>query len=291
MELIIARTAGFCMGVDMALRKLDQALAHTPRTGNIYTLGPIIHNPQVLQYYAQRGVQQISPHTSLCPDDTVVIRAHGIPLHIQKHYAATGVTLLDATCPKVKKAQVMIQRQAKQNKHLLLFGEREHPEVQGLISYARNYTIFESMDELQSCTLHPEKKYFLAAQTTQDCDMFASISSYLYEYIDAKMTVVDTICTATKERQDEVRHIANKVQLMVIVGGRTSGNTRRLAQIAHESGVETVHVETPDELLLDQVHGVEHIGLTAGASTPAWIIDDVAHCLRTGQKSVSQMGE
>lgn len=291
MKLYIARTAGFCMGVDMALRKLDQALAQTPRNGSIYTLGPIIHNPQVLEYYARRGVNQLTPQTNLGPEDTVVIRAHGIPLHVQKKYTATRVTLLDATCPKVKKAQVLIQRQARLNKHLLLFGEPDHPEVQGLISYARDYTIFESMDELQSLPLSSEKKYFIAAQTAQDRDLFTSLSRYLQEHIDVNMTLVDTICTATKERQDEVRHIANKVQVMVIVGGRTSGNTRRLAQIAQESGVETVHVETTAELPMEQLQHAQHIGLTAGASTPSWIIDDVARCLRTGQKSLQQNHE
>lgn len=288
MELIIAQTAGFCMGVDMALRKLDLALSQNSGNKAIYTVGPIIHNPQVLHHYAQLGVEQATPQTHLHAGDTVVIRAHGIPLHTQKEFASTGATLLDATCPKVKKAQVLIHCQAKQHKHLLLFGEREHPEVRGLISYAQEYTLFESMDELQSIPLQLGKKYFLAAQTTQDRDLFTSMSAYLLDYVDARMTILDTICTATKDRQDEVRDIANKVQAMVIVGGRESGNTRRLAQIAQESGIKAVHVETAAELPWHNLVHMHCIGLTAGASTPAWIIEDVARCLRAGHKSVTK---
>ncbi len=283
MKLTIAKTAGFCMGVDMALRKLDLAIKAGDQRGSIFTLGPIIHNPQVLRHYAALGVCQAKELEDIKPGDVVVIRAHGIPMRIQDAYEQRGARLVDATCPKVKKAQILIQKQAAQKKHLLLFGEPNHPEVQGLISYAQTYDIFQTLDELRQLPLATGTRCFLAAQTTQDKDLFDAIASYLRSSIDPDLPILDTICTATKERQDEVRSIANKVQAMVIVGGRESGNTRRLAQIAGEAGIRAIHVETSAELPLEELRQYESIGLTAGASTPSDIISDVANAIRKGR--------
>lgn len=280
MELIIAETAGFCMGVDLALNKLDRAVANPPRGGTIHTLGPIIHNPQVLERYQKHGVAQTDGKHPLNAADVVIIRAHGIPRQIQEKLERQGVTLLDATCPKVKKAQILIQRQSDQGKHLLLFGERDHPEVQGLISYAPRHTVFESLEELQSRQLDHETTHFLAAQTTQDRESFNAIRDFLRARVDENMTILDTICTATKDRQDEVRNLSRQVQAMVVVGGKNSGNTRRLAQIAKESGIYATHIETAEELPLQELAAFERIGLTAGASTPGWIIAEVASALQ-----------
>lgn len=279
MKLIIAETAGFCMGVGMALRKLDLALKDSQRTGTIFTLGPIIHNPQVLEYYAAMGVRQAHTQDDVHPNDIVVIRAHGVPKQIQQYHEQRGAILIDATCPKVKKAQILIQKQAAHGNHLLLFGEPNHPEVQGLISYANTYDTFETQEELERLALNPDRGYFLAAQTTQDKDLFDAIATYLKNTLDPDLPVLDTICTATKERQDEVRSIANTVQAMIIVGGKESGNTRRLAQIAGEAGIRAIHVETSSELPLKELRTFESIGLTAGASTPSDIISAVAEVL------------
>ena len=279
MKLIIAQTAGFCMGVDMALHKLDKALSLAPSGAAIHTLGPIIHNPQVLARYQSQGVLQTDGSQILKPGDIVVIRAHGVPRQMQESLEKQHVAIVDATCPKVKKAQILIQRQAEQNRHLLLFGERDHPEVRGLVSYASVYTIFESLEELRTRNLDPGGRYFLAAQTTQDRECFIAIRDYLTAHISPDMTVLDTICMATKDRQEEVRALSNQVEAMVVAGGKDSGNTRRLAQIAQEAGIFTVHVETSDELPLDGLARFSSIGLTAGASTPAWIIQDVANAL------------
>lgn len=276
MKLVIAETAGFCMGVDLALNKLDKAIRNPPHRGTIHTLGPIIHNPQVLERYASLGVRQTSGEDRLDPADVVVIRAHGIPRQLQENFERQGIAVVDATCPKVKKAQILIQRQAEQGKHLLLFGEQDHPEVKGLVSYAPRHNVFEDLAELKALNLRKDVTYFLAAQTTQDQGLFAAIRAHLQEEIDPDMTVLDTICTATKDRQEEVRSLSRRVQAMVVVGGKNSGNTRRLAQIAQESGVFTVHVETAAELPMSELAAFEDIGLTAGASTPSWIIEEVA---------------
>lgn len=280
MELIIAETAGFCMGVDLALHKLDNAVANPPQEGTIFTLGPIIHNPQVLELYQSQGVQQTDGEKKLTATDVVVIRAHGIPRQILGRFKDQNITIIDATCPKVKKAQILIHKQAEQNKHLLLFGERDHPEVQGLVSYAPKHTVFESLEELRTHTLHDGQKYFLAAQTTQDRESFDAIRDYLLMNVDSSMVILDTICAATKDRQEEVRELSSRVQAMIVVGGKNSGNTRRLAQIALETGIYTVHIETAQELPLKELAQFERIGLTAGASTPSWIIAEVATTLR-----------
>lgn len=279
MELIIAHTAGFCMGVDMALHKLDRVL-NSRLQGRIHTLGPIIHNPQVLKRYQEQGVLQAKSAEDLQPGDVVVIRAHGIPRTNQEELQAKNAKIVDATCPKVKKAQILIQRQAEQGGHLLLFGERDHPEVRGLLSYAPKHTIFENLEELEAMHLPPEEIYFLAAQTTQDRDAFTQIQDWLRNNLSPKLTVLDTICNATKDRQEEVRLLAHTVEAMIVVGGKNSGNTRRLAQIAQEADIYTVHVETAQELALEELAAFSRIGLTAGASTPDWIIEDVVQTLR-----------
>lgn len=278
MNITIAQTAGFCMGVDLALRKLDSALS-AKRRGKLCTLGPIIHNPQVLARYADLGVAQTNDIATLDAGDTVIIRAHGVPRQTESLLERKGVTIIDATCPKVKKAQLLIQKQAESGRHLLLFGERDHPEVRGLISYASGCDVFESLAELETLPLDMSRPYFLAAQTTQDQDALNQIHIYL-QTASPDIVALDTICTATKERQDEVRLMAHDLDAMVVVGGKDSGNTRRLAQIAHECGVFTVHVETSSELPIHELKRYGRIGLTAGASTPAWIINAVAEKLQ-----------
>jgi 4-hydroxy-3-methylbut-2-enyl diphosphate reductase len=280
MELIIAHTAGFCMGVDLALHKLDRVLDSRPAQGRIHTLGPIIHNPQVLQRYRELGVLQVESMDDLQSGDVVVIRAHGIPRTTQEELHARNVEIVDATCPKVKKAQILIQGRAEHGGHLLLFGERDHPEVRGLLSYAPEHTIFESLEELAAMHLPSKKNYFLAAQTTQDRDAFTRIHTWVRNNLSPEVIVLDTICDATKDRQEEVRHLARTVEAMIVVGGKNSGNTRRLAQIAQEADVYTVHVETGQELDLEELAAFFRIGLTAGASTPDWIIQDVVQTLR-----------
>lgn len=282
MEVLRAKTAGFCMGVDLALRKLDQLLAENAAGTPIYTFGPLIHNPQVLQEYAARGVRRSEDPEAIEPASLVLIRAHGITRQMDERLAARGVAVADATCPKVKKAQKLIAKQADQGKILLLYGEEAHPEVRGLLSHASHGAIvFDSLDEIESHALDPADSYFLAAQTTQDEAGFERIRDYLFHVLGRAIPVLYTICDATQQRQEEAIAIAKQVDLMVVVGGRDSGNTRRLVKVAQAQGVPCVHVETASELPLENMRGMTRIGLTAGASTPKTIIDAVESILRT----------
>ncbi len=269
----IARSAGFCMGVSLALGKLDRAILN-PKASPIFTLGPIIHNPQVLQRYKDKGVQLAHSLDEIPAGSTVVIRAHGIPKDEENKLRARQATIIDATCPKVKRAQLAIEEQSKNGKTMLLFGEADHPEVRGLLSYSVKSFVFESIDTLKQQTL-PPATYFLAAQTTQDRNEFYAIEAYLKKNVSSGLVALDTICDATKNRQEEVIELAQKTQCVIVVGGKSSGNTRRLAEIASTNDVAVFHVETVADLPLQEMKQYARIGLTAGASTPQDIVDEI----------------
>ena len=273
-DIIRADTAGFCMGVDLALRKLDKVVAEEGQP--VFTIGPIIHNPQVLAGYAEKGVKIAEGVDGFSPGSRVVIRAHGIPVDVEKQLLMKGVVIVDATCPKVKRAQRLIQRHTEAGEHLLLLGEHDHPEVRGLLSYAdQKAHVFEGLEDIERIDLDAANSYFLAAQTTQDRGEFNRIVQYLHNRLQLSFPVLDTICDATRERQQEALKLAENVDIVVVVGGYNSGNTRRLAQVVQGVGVESLHVEQAGELDPEKFAAFRKIGLTAGASTPKELIDEV----------------
>jgi len=284
MNVIRARRAGFCMGVALALHKLDSMVA--AREGEqVATLGDIIHNPQVLEDYAQKGVRRLGAASEAEADMAVLIRAHGITRGMEGELRSRCARVEDATCPRVKKAQLAIAEATAPGCELLLYGEADHPEVRGLISYAAGAShIFSSSKELEELLKRVSfegRSVVLAAQTTQDRLIFDEIRSALSAQFGDALIVLDTICDATRQRQEEAGELAGRVQAMVVVGGKTSGNTRRLAELARMRGVPTVLVETADELDRAFFEGVETVGLTAGASTPGYIIDEVESRLKS----------
>lgn len=286
MNVMRASQAGFCMGVALALKKLDQAIANKP-LGKVRTMGSIIHNPQVLEEYAKQGVKKIDDPNEAEAETTVLIRAHGIPRQAEATLLQKRITLIDATCPRVKKAQLAIAEATITGASLLLFGEEYHPEVRGLISYANGKTlIFADQAELQRMlpVFFPSagsdgQPYVLAAQTTQGRAAFESICAELSARLGARLTVLDTICDATRQRQEEMIRLAAQVEIMVVVGGKESGNTKRLAEIAAMHGTPTLQVETAEEIKPEFFRSFSCAGLTAGASTPKSIIDEVEQCL------------
>ncbi len=281
-EIIRAETAGFCMGVDLALRKLDEVVNEYGDVAQICTLGPIIHNPQVLDYYTNKGVLQVNSLKEIPRKSHVLIRAHGVAKKTQKVLEDMDAQIIDATCPKVKKAQMLIAGESNKGRILLLLGERDHPEVSGLLSYASSKAIvFESLSEIHNVNLNQSISYFLAAQTTQNRNEYNSVVQYLRNRIAKDIPVFDTICDTTKQRQEEALRIANKVEIMVVVGGHNSGNTRRLAQVVRQEGISSIHIEQAEELPLQILKNKKKIGLTAGASTPGYIIDSVQQTLQS----------
>jgi len=274
MRVVRAKTAGFCMGVSLALKRLDRALKEQRRP--IVTLGPIIHNPQVLAAYAQQGVRRIREAGEAVRGECVIIRAHGIPMTEEALLLEKGARLVDATCPRVKAAQLAIEDATRQGQRLLLFGEAEHPEVRGLLSYAHaERHVFASLDACRELPLDPEGGYVLAAQTTQDTRQFTAVQAYLKQCVGSRVQTLPTICDATEKRQNEALEIAVRVDCMVVVGGRESGNTRRLAELAASTGIPALHVESEKELEAAFFRKKSLVGLTGGASTPKSLIDAV----------------
>jgi len=278
-EVVLAETAGFCMGVDLALRRLDELVADAEGRA-IYILGPIIHNPQVLRKYAEQGVIMADRPEDVPDGVFVVIRAHGITRQIEAELSARDVKIKDATCPRVKKAQLLIGRNTGAGRELLLYGEADHPEVAGLVSYAEHgYFVFDSEEELAGHSLSGDKAYVLAAQTTQDRVLFEKMAVRLTSDVNLDVIVLETICDATKLRQKEANKLAAEVDFMVVVGGYNSGNTRRLAQVVSDRGTPCKHVETINDLSLEGLSQYKRIGVTAGASTPKYLIDEVLDAL------------
>ncbi len=280
MEVLRGKTAGFCMGVILALQKLDDLLQNGRVKGPVYTFGPIIHNPQVLGEYSQRGVLVSPSADDIPPEATVVIRAHGVSRKVMERLRQNRIHIIDATCPKVKKAQLLIEKQAREGRMLLLYGEETHPEVTGLLSYAdAGAFVFDRKEKLYKYPLTSGRRYCLAAQTTQDWEIFNEIATTLSSKPELDVAVVQTICNATKERQEETVSIAREVDFMVVVGGFESGNTRRLTQVVSAQDKPCLHVETARELPLNKLKAFPKIGLTGGASTPKELIDEIQDIL------------
>lgn len=282
MELVRAKSAGFCMGVSLALRKLDEVIDEKRGGAGIYILGSIIHNPQVVTEYSQRGISTVESPEDIPDGAVVVVRAHGIPKSIQQSLGDRGIEVVDATCPKVKEACLLIEQSTTEGRTLLLFGEQTHPEVKCLLSYAAGKSlVFDSLEQCRRQQLDVTDKYCLAAQTTQDRAIFDDISNYLSNNAALDLVVLHTICDATKKRQGEAIRIAEQVDFMIVAGGYDSSNTRRLAQVIESHGTRALHVETAAELPLRQLRGYRKIGLTAGASTPKKIVDDIQSALES----------
>ncbi|MBN2378635.1 4-hydroxy-3-methylbut-2-enyl diphosphate reductase [candidate division WOR-3 bacterium] len=278
MKIKLARTSGFCYGVRRAVNlAFDAALD----TSDLYTLGELIHNPQVLEILKMRGVK-VAENVGEIPDGaSVIIRSHGVSPDIMARLESRNVRIIDATCPKVARVQQLAGRAARLGMHLLVFGDREHSEVKGIAAHAKGQaSIVNDVTGLRRALRHiPERKpIILVAQTTQNIETWKELKSALVS-LRPDAEVYETICDATDKRQNEVRELAHHVEALVIVGGFTSGNTRRLAEIASEEGIPAFHVETESDLPKDELARFKVLGVTAGASTPSWMIRRILHAL------------
>ncbi len=286
MNVKIAKHAGFCMGVDLALKKLDLAINNNIDK-RVVTIGPIIHNPQVLKEYQEKSVQILNSVQEIENDMYVIIRAHGIPKIDEKIARQNAYEVIDATCPKVKTAQISVEKATKQTNAdtiLLLYGEEAHPEVQGILSYsALPYLVFSDPDEIFEKIDNLPKNFIIASQTTQDDVIFNNFATSLQQKIknNGAVTVLNTICNATRERQEAVRELADDVDTFIVIGGKTSGNTRRLTEIASSYNIPTYHIETVSELKDKKFDNNLTFALTAGASTPKRYLEEVKNFLES----------
>jgi (E)-4-hydroxy-3-methyl-but-2-enyl pyrophosphate reductase len=278
MKIIVAKTAGFCMGVK---RAVDVALEQSAKTPDgIHTIGPLIHNHQTVEMLKQRGVITYDENKAPPAGSTLMIRAHGIPPDLQKRLSENGSTIIDGTCPKVKTVHKVIERHRALGYRIVITGDEGHAEVIGLLGYAGNTGILiHSVEEVESL---PEcDKICLVSQTTFDRTIFDEIAEKIKQrYLNADVVIKKTICSATDQRQKETECLARQVEALIVVGGKNSANTQRLASIATRCGTPTQHVETEAEIDWDKISKCKVIGITAGASTPNWMINKISDYLQ-----------
>jgi 4-hydroxy-3-methylbut-2-enyl diphosphate reductase len=277
MDVVIARTAGFCWGVRRTVDRVMEVADASQGQGPVVTLGPIIHNPQAVARMREKGVGTISEVSEAADKTTLVIRTHGAVRSEQELAKARGLTVVDGTCPYVKYPQAMAQRMSREGYHVVVIGDAEHAEIKGVVSYAEGpYTVVKPggpIPEIQA------KKVAVIAQTTCIGSEFARVVGALslrYKEIRA----INTICTDTDERQADARTLAAQVDAVVVVGGKNSANTRHLAEICRSIQPRTWHVETEQEIDLAWFQGCSRVGVSAGASTPDWVVEGVAARLR-----------
>ncbi len=266
MRIIVAKRAGFCFGVK---RAVNIAFDMASRKEKVCTLGPIIHNPQVVESLKQNGVNYIDEPTM--EDGTIIIRTHGIPVDQYKRIEKMGLEIVDATCPFVKKAQQYAKLLSTEGYQVILLGDRDHPEVKSIMSFAGNDVVVVKDGEIP---LNIRTKVGIVVQTTQPVDALRRLLSEIIEKTK-ELKIYNTICNSTALRLKETFEISGSVNLMLVVGGKNSANTSQLANLCRSNGVNTRHIETASEIQTDWFHNVESVGVTAGASTPDWIIEEI----------------
>jgi 4-hydroxy-3-methylbut-2-enyl diphosphate reductase len=279
MKIVIAETSGFCMGVRRAVEMvLDTPGKHEEP---ICTYGPLIHNPQVLDVLESKDVTILDA----VPDQgegTVLIRAHGVPPEIKKDLKDSGYYVLDATCPRVIRVQTIIRKHAQKNHSAIIIGDKDHPEVIGLLGYAADKGhVVGSMEDLEALPAFEDA--IIVAQTTQNTRLFDQIKEWAAQN-HPHYKIYETICGSTERRQAEIKRLAESVDVIVVVGGRNSGNTKRLYEIARQTGRPAYHIESEKDLEsidINVLSSARQIGLTAGASTPNWVIKKVYKALES----------
>jgi len=276
MKIRIARKAGFCMGVRRAVNLVLKALNanQTP----LYTYGPLIHNPQTLELLSRLGVKAIKRVEEEVPGGYCVIRAHGVPPK-EKKALEERHSVIDGTCPRVQKVQALASKALSQGKEVVIIGDKDHAEVKGILGYCegKGYVV-SSFQDLEA--LPPLKDYVILSQTTQDEEVFELLSQEILRRFPGG-EVINTICNATEVRQREVKRLCKECEALLVIGGKFSANTNRLAQIAEAEGKEVFLIEGKDELPLEELKKFESIGITAGASTPNWLINEVVDTLKS----------
>ncbi|MGI6055409.1 MAG: 4-hydroxy-3-methylbut-2-enyl diphosphate reductase [Bilifractor sp.] len=281
MEIIKAKSAGFCFGVKRAVDEVQTQIREGRKP--VYTYGPIIHNEQVVNELAARGVQVIRSEEELdrIHEGTIIIRSHGVPERIQKKMEALGADIVDATCPFVKKIHDIARKTGEDGDILIIAGNPKHPEVQGIMGWTKGEVcVIETPEELEKLQIPEGRKAVLVAQTTFDKVKFEDIVE-IFARKRYSSYVVNTVCNATDERQTEAREIAQKVDAMVVIGGRHSSNTQKLYHICSEKCANTYFIEALVDLDLKPFQSYSRVGITAGASTPNSIIEEVTEHVRT----------
>jgi 4-hydroxy-3-methylbut-2-en-1-yl diphosphate reductase len=271
MRVLLADEFGFCFGVERAVDMVEDALKRGDR---VRTLGPLIHNTQEMERLGTHGVTTISEPVQITRNETAVIRAHGVTPEIERELKEKAGKVVDATCPFVTRVQKLAERAAKEDRHVVIIGSPEHPEMIGVKGYAPNHS-FVIKDESEVAALPWLKKPLVVSQTTIKLKTFLDTAEAIKGKTDDDVQIVNTICSATRDRQDAARALSGEVDAFYIIGGRHSSNSLKLLAVCEEHCEKSFLIETADEINADDLSGVKTVGVTAGASTPKWLIDQV----------------
>ena len=280
MQVTVAKSAGFCFGVQRAVDTVYEQVEKGVRP--IYTYGPIIHNEVVVQDLEEKGVQVLESQEDLeqLNEGTVIIRSHGVGKEIYDQISAKGLNCVDATCPFVKKIHRTVEKESAAGRQIIIIGNDNHPEVEGIKGWCRHPAlVIESAEQAEALNLPEGTKVCVVSQTTFNYKKFKD----LVEILDKKRydrIVVNTICNATEERQTEARQIAGKVDAMIVIGGSHSSNTQKLFEICRKECENTYYIQTVHDLDLEVLRSTGLVGITAGASTPNKIIEEVQEHVR-----------
>ena len=281
MNVTLAKSAGFCFGVKRAVNMVYEEI--DKKSASIYTYGPIIHNDEVVKDFASKGVTVVHNLEELAnlPKGRIIIRSHGISRAEQEEMEQYGFEVLDATCPFVKKIHRLVDEHSKLGEHIVIIGNAKHPEVIGIHGWVNGnkVTILETPDEAEKFSVSFEEKICIVSQTTFNYKKFQE----LVEIIRKKgynISVLNTICNATEERQTEARHVAQNVDAMIVIGDKNSSNTQKLFEICKNECENTYYIQTSKDMDYSKLESINNVGITAGASTPTNIIEEVSKNVR-----------
>lgn len=275
MKIIVTKSAGFCFGVK---KTVEMALKESGKGDNIYTLGPIIHNPQVVSHLETKNIYAKESVSEITEGSTVIIRTHGATIEDMRQLENMRINLIDGTCPFVIRSQRMARRLSEQGYFVVIVGDEKHPEIKGVKSRAgKNSTVIDP--GLKEFDLPMAKKIAVIAQTTLPEEDFNKIVEKLKPHAE-ELKVVNTICRDTTIRQNEAKRIAGGVDMVIVVGGRNSANTKKLARLCGEINPNTHHIESESEIEPSWFNNVESVGIATGASTPDWVIERVIRRVR-----------
>ena len=281
MEVIRAKSAGFCFGVKRAVDTVYEEAEKRPGTA-IYTYGPIIHNEEVVKDLREKGVRVIQSEEELeeLTEGLVIIRSHGVPERLCRKLEEKGIEYVDATCPFVKRIHKIVQAESAVGSRIVIIGNPSHPEVEGIRGWAgKDVDVIQTAEEAEAFQAEPGRKICIVAQTTFNYNKFKDLVEIILEkgyYI----SVLNTICNATRERQSEAARIAERVDAMIVIGDKNSSNTQKLFEICRNVCNNTYYIQTLGDLDTNQLRSVETVGITAGASTPNNIIEEVQNNVR-----------
>ncbi|HBF7597312.1 TPA: 4-hydroxy-3-methylbut-2-enyl diphosphate reductase [Clostridioides difficile] len=272
MNIKIAKNAGFCFGVKRAMKMAWDEVEKND--SGIYALGPLIHNKQAVAKYEKKGLKTVNEIDTIPNHENMIIRSHGVPENIYKEAKDKKLKIVDTTCPFVKKIHTVVSEYHNKGYEIIVIGDMKHPEVIGINGWCENSAIIiKTLEQMENMEFDNSKRYCLVAQTTINPELYISIVNKLSDKLE-EIVFNDTICSATKTRQESAKELAKEVDCMIVIGGKHSSNTQKLVKVC-EDLVPTFAIETKDELDVNTLKKYKNLGITAGASTPNWIIEEV----------------